>query len=98
MTGDSGDRPCGRGRDCRTDAGSGLMGQEKGGQFTHRTERKAAALTPLPGQTGRGKGANSHTGQSWKTAALMPPRDRLRMGAGHFYAGAVVPSGGGFML
>lgn len=72
MTGGSGDRPCGRGRDCRPDAGSGLMGQEKG--------------------------ANSHTGQSWKTAALIPPRDRLRMGAGHFYAGAVVPLSWGFML
>lgn len=50
------------------------------------------------GLMGQEKGANSHTGQSWKTVALIPPRDRLRMGAGHFYAGAVVPLSWGFML
>lgn len=72
MPGGSGDRPCARGRDCRTDASAELTRVGKGRKFTHWAGRKTAARTS--------------------------PRDRLRMGAGHFYAGAVVPFGGDFML
>ena len=42
----------------------GADGVEQGGKLAHWAGRKTAALTPLPGQTVWGKGANSHTGQS----------------------------------
>lgn len=57
MTGGSGDRPCGRGRDCRTDASAELTGAGEGRQFTHRAELENCLSDSAPGQAPHGRRA-----------------------------------------
>lgn len=64
MTGGSGDRPCGRGTDCRPEASSGLMGRRKSANSHTGQSREKCRSDASSGQTVWGKGASSPTGRS----------------------------------
>ena len=57
MTGDSGDRPCGRGRDCRSDAASGADGGRKRVPIHTPDRAENCRFAAAPGQAPHGRRA-----------------------------------------